>query len=439
MPTYRMKAPDGVTYKIEGPPDATEEQVRNEIIRQNPKLAAPPSTPPAEPEAGRTHDATVRTEPPAEAPAEAPYYKGHTTRLGAGAEMIGDTGASIGKALGNIPADLASVAGNIYRMRNAPTQIARAAEDPGEVVRTLQELGWSGIGHAFWDPIAEKYGGLDKLKKTFEEHPVELATDLLAVYGGGVGLVKALTGATRGPLEAILSRAAPNLSRAFQEGRVGGPSAQAFRTGIGGGQVPQPVPPAMGAPAGMGPSSYVPWGPRGPGAFQAGQALRRLPGGPGMPSHIGGMAGHAAGQYFGGPVGAYIGRSIGEGAFSRLPRRMLPEMAGRAAYRAGQVSPWPTRAAITAAASKELKEAKKDYSTADAKVLRAVQKENATADQMTAARDLMKRKELERAGRSTLTTDPMSGAAMPGPAQQPTQAQTPQTPNPGQSSYGGPT
>jgi len=437
MPTYRMKAPDGVTYKIEGPPDATEEQVRNEIIRQNPKLAAPPSTPPAEPEAGRTHDATVRTEPPAEAPAEAPYYKGHTTRLGAGAEMIGDTGASIGKALGNIPADLASVAGNIYRMRNAPTQIARAAEDPGEVVRTLQELGWSGIGHAFWDPIAEKYGGLDKLKKTFEEHPVELATDLLAVYGGGVGLVKALTGATRGPLGAILGRAAPNLSRAFQEGRVGGPSAQAFRTGIGGGQVPQPVPPAMGAPAGTGPSSYVPWGPRGPGAFQAGQALRRLPAGPGgMPSHLGGKAGHAAGQSLGGPVGAYIGRSIGEGAFSGLPRRMLPEMAGRAAYRAGQVSPWPTRAAITAAASKELKEAKKDYSTADAKVLRAVQKENATSDQLIAARDLMKRKELERAGRATLTTDPMSGAAMPGPAQQPTQAQTP---SPGQSSYGGPT
>ena len=115
---------------------------------------------------------------------------------------------------------------------------------------------------------------------------------------------------------------------------------------------------------------------------------------------------------------------------------MLPEMAGRAAYRAGQVSPWPTRAAITAAASKELKEAKKDYSTADAKVLRAVQKENATSDQLIAARDLMKRKELERAGRATLTTDPMSGAAMPGPAQQPTQAQTP---SPGQSSYGGPT
>ena len=378
---------------------------------------------------------TERVEPPA----EGPYYKGHTSISSAAGEMVGDVVKEGGKALGNIPTDLASVAGNIYRMRNAPTQIAKAAEDPGEVVRTLQELGWSGIGHAFWDPIAEKYGGLDKLKKTFEEHPVELATDLLAVYGGGVGLVKALTGATRGPLGAILGRAAPNLSRAFQEGRVGGPSAQAFRTGIGGGQVPQPVPPAMGAPAGMGPSSYVPWGPRGPGAFQAGQALRRLPGGPGMPSHIGGMAGHAAGQYFGGPVGAYIGRSIGEGAFSRLPRRMVPEMAGRAAYRAGQVSPWPTRAAITAAASKELKEAKKDYSTADAKVLRAVQKENATADQMTAARDLMKRKELERAGRSTLTTDPMSGAAMPGPAQQPTQAQTPQTPNPGQSSYGGPT
>ena len=39
MPTYSIKAPDGKTYSIPGPDGATDEQVRAEVIRQNPHLA----------------------------------------------------------------------------------------------------------------------------------------------------------------------------------------------------------------------------------------------------------------------------------------------------------------------------------------------------------------------------------------------------------------
>lgn len=43
MPTYTMRAPNGKTYEIEGPPGATEEQVRTEILRRDPAAATPPT------------------------------------------------------------------------------------------------------------------------------------------------------------------------------------------------------------------------------------------------------------------------------------------------------------------------------------------------------------------------------------------------------------
>jgi hypothetical protein len=41
MATYKMQAPDGNSYQIDGPEGATDEQVRGEIIRQNPHLMTP--------------------------------------------------------------------------------------------------------------------------------------------------------------------------------------------------------------------------------------------------------------------------------------------------------------------------------------------------------------------------------------------------------------
>ena len=38
MPTYEMQAPDGSKYRIDGPAGASDDQVREQIIRQYPQL-----------------------------------------------------------------------------------------------------------------------------------------------------------------------------------------------------------------------------------------------------------------------------------------------------------------------------------------------------------------------------------------------------------------
>lgn len=61
MATYQMQAPDGHTYTIDGPDGATDDQVRAEIIRQNPHLgdAATAATPPAAPAKPKTPQQVV--------------------------------------------------------------------------------------------------------------------------------------------------------------------------------------------------------------------------------------------------------------------------------------------------------------------------------------------------------------------------------------------
>ena len=46
MTTYRIPAPDGKTYRIEGPAGASQEEIKAEVIRQNPHLGAPPAAAP---------------------------------------------------------------------------------------------------------------------------------------------------------------------------------------------------------------------------------------------------------------------------------------------------------------------------------------------------------------------------------------------------------
>ena len=61
MTTYRIPAPDGKTYKIEGPENATQEEIRAEVIRQNPHLAEP-ATAPAAPTGGIPVGRTVSSQ-----------------------------------------------------------------------------------------------------------------------------------------------------------------------------------------------------------------------------------------------------------------------------------------------------------------------------------------------------------------------------------------
>ena len=45
MPTYSMRAPNGRTYRVSGPPGATDAQVRAEILRQFPDAGGVPPKP----------------------------------------------------------------------------------------------------------------------------------------------------------------------------------------------------------------------------------------------------------------------------------------------------------------------------------------------------------------------------------------------------------
>jgi hypothetical protein len=45
MPTYSVKAPNGKTYTLEGPPGATRDQVIAEVLRQDPSAATKPAAP----------------------------------------------------------------------------------------------------------------------------------------------------------------------------------------------------------------------------------------------------------------------------------------------------------------------------------------------------------------------------------------------------------
>lgn len=55
MTTYSISAPDGKVYEIEGPAGATQDQIQNEVMRQNPHLSAPAPAPvAADPETPRS-------------------------------------------------------------------------------------------------------------------------------------------------------------------------------------------------------------------------------------------------------------------------------------------------------------------------------------------------------------------------------------------------
>jgi hypothetical protein len=58
MPTYQIKAPDGNTYRIDGPEGASDDQVREQVLKQHPNAGgtATSATPPAAPQSSGVGD-----------------------------------------------------------------------------------------------------------------------------------------------------------------------------------------------------------------------------------------------------------------------------------------------------------------------------------------------------------------------------------------------
>jgi len=101
MTTYRIAAPDGKTYRIEGPEGASQEEIQAEVIRQNPHLSATP--------AGQIPGAALGFRAPPAQSSEVPmgrrvmeFVRPTVEALGAvGGGVLGTAGGPIGIAAGS--------------------------------------------------------------------------------------------------------------------------------------------------------------------------------------------------------------------------------------------------------------------------------------------------------------------------------------------------
>ncbi len=155
MPTYQVKAPDGNTYRIAGPEGATDDQVREQVLRQHPAAGRAPMS-------------------------------------------MADVGMG---ALTNAPASAVQFGKDFIQPFLHPIETATNIKNLGQGV--LQKTGLisgeeqipavDAVGRHF----AERYGGLENIKRTLATDPVGLAGDasmLLTGGGSAAGRVPGLIG-----------------------------------------------------------------------------------------------------------------------------------------------------------------------------------------------------------------------------------------------------
>lgn len=153
MPIYQMQAPDGRTYRIQGPPGASDDEVRDAIIAQNPHLA--------EPEEQSWTTAFQRGL--ARLPGQA--MEAATTVGGAIKDVVTspiETAGKVGQFLGDI----------------APT--------PLNILRGQSPLTDVGTYEAIANVPAERYGTQARTKETIATDPLGVMMDV-SLVGRGAG------------------------------------------------------------------------------------------------------------------------------------------------------------------------------------------------------------------------------------------------------------
>lgn len=154
MPTYRITGPDGKTYQIQGPPGATTEQVKAEVIRQNPHLA--PSKP------------QVAAQPE---------------------EMT--TGRMVGQALINFPRSAYELGKSTVEALTSPVETAKSMYNLGSSV--LGKLGVTDANPEMANRVGQfykdRYGSTDAAMQTFAKDPAGFLADASTVlFGAGAAL-----------------------------------------------------------------------------------------------------------------------------------------------------------------------------------------------------------------------------------------------------------
>jgi hypothetical protein len=186
MTTYRISAPDGQTYQIEGPEGATQDQVKAEVIRQNPQLSGAASAP--APTRGAAMDKpSPQFANPLMALAGA-YLKPaiEATPSSAGSLLRG-----IGQAITS-PVETASglldiAAGGLQNALPKPVVdfVNSFSSNPENAQRAVS------AANQFGGAMKDRYGSLAAIERTFMTDPVGAAADLSTLLGVGGGALKA--------------------------------------------------------------------------------------------------------------------------------------------------------------------------------------------------------------------------------------------------------
>ena len=204
MPTYQIKGPDGKTYRIDGPPGATTEQVKAEVIRQNPHLAP-----------------TAPTQPAPSAPRE----------------MSGVQ--TLAQAAVNFPRSAYELGKSTLEAVTSPIETTKNIVSLGSSV--LGKLGVTDASPEMANRVGQfykdRYGSAEKAKQTFATDPAGFLADASTVlFGGGAALRAVPATARAGQTVTRVAEAVDPLTVALKTAKGGGKAAAVglgFTTGTG--------------------------------------------------------------------------------------------------------------------------------------------------------------------------------------------------------------
>jgi hypothetical protein len=178
MPTYRITAPDGKTYQIEGPPGATTEQVRAAVIKQNPHLAPKPTAAPQE-----AKDLSL--------------------------------GNALFQGALNLPRSTYELGRSTVQALTSPLETGRAIVNLGSSV--LGKIGITDASPEMADQVGkfykDRYGSVENAKRTFAKDPAGFLADASTILTGVGGTVRAVpnamgrTGGVAGQAGQVIQRA----------------------------------------------------------------------------------------------------------------------------------------------------------------------------------------------------------------------------------------
>ena len=195
MTTYSISAPDGKTYEIDGPAGASQEQVQNEVIRQNPHLSAAPSEIPA----GRSVGGFLSNIPPS------------AVRLGKGlltaAVNVVDTKGN--NTIGNIINIGAGALQNA--LPKDFVDFVNSGDSPEKAASVKRAVD---AANAVGGHFKDRYGSWEKIKTTLYNDPVGAAADLSILFTGGGAAATRLATASRGPIVAGAMSGVPGMEAA---------------------------------------------------------------------------------------------------------------------------------------------------------------------------------------------------------------------------------